>query len=134
MNLVRCEKGHFYDKDKNGDHCPYCAQMASAASSAPSPAPAAPAPGASAPAQTASAQSASASAALLLLRLLLLSPIQLLLQQLPHRTRRQGLQFLLLNPSSLSPLRGLPLLSHPALPLRYRQQRRRPDRRLPQIA
>ena len=63
MNLVRCEKGHFYDKDKNGDHCPYCAQMASAASSAPSPAPAAPAPGASAPAQTASAQSASASAA-----------------------------------------------------------------------
>ena len=41
MNLVRCEKGHFYDKDKNGDHCPYCAQMASAASSAPAPAPAA---------------------------------------------------------------------------------------------
>ena len=63
MNLVRCEKGHFYDRDKNGDHCPYCAQMASAASSAPSPAPAAPAPGASAPAPTASAQSASASAA-----------------------------------------------------------------------
>lgn len=63
MNLVRCEKGHFYDKDKNGDHCPYCAQMASAASSAPAPAPAAPAPGASAPAPTASAQSASASAA-----------------------------------------------------------------------
>ena len=60
MNLVRCEKGHFYDKDKNGDHCPYCAQMASAASSAPSPAPAAPAPGASAPAQTSSAQSSSA--------------------------------------------------------------------------
>ena len=63
MNLVRCEKGHFYDKDKNGDHCPYCAQMASAASSAPSPAPAAPAPGASAPAQTASVPAASASAA-----------------------------------------------------------------------
>ena len=60
MNLVRCEKGHFYDKDKNGDHCPYCAQMASAASSAPSPAPAAPAPGASAPAQTSSAPAASA--------------------------------------------------------------------------
>ena len=60
MNLVRCEKGHFYDKDKNGDHCPYCAQMASAASSAPAPAPAAPAPGASAPAPASSAPAASA--------------------------------------------------------------------------
>ena len=106
MNLVRCEKGHFYDKDKNG-RLPRRAR---------------PLP-----------------LRLLLFRLLLpglvlLSPIQLLLLQLPHRTRRQGLQFLLLNPSSLSPLRGLPLLSHPALPLRYRQQRRRPDRRLPQTA
>ena len=64
MNLVRCEKGHFYDKDKKQ----------------------------------------------------FLRPL------------------LLLSPSSPSPLRGLPLLSHPALPLRYRQQRRRPDRQLPQTA
>lgn len=27
MNLVRCEKGHFYDKDASGEQCPYCAQM-----------------------------------------------------------------------------------------------------------
>lgn len=27
MNLVRCEKGHFYDKDASGEKCPYCAQM-----------------------------------------------------------------------------------------------------------
>ncbi len=27
MNLVRCENGHFYDKDKNSGGCPYCAQI-----------------------------------------------------------------------------------------------------------
>lgn len=27
MNLVRCENGHFYDKDANRDGCPYCAQL-----------------------------------------------------------------------------------------------------------
>lgn len=27
MNLVRCEKGHFYDKDASGEQCPYCAQV-----------------------------------------------------------------------------------------------------------
>lgn len=27
MNLVRCDKGHFYDKDSSGEQCPYCAQM-----------------------------------------------------------------------------------------------------------
>lgn len=28
MNLVRCSNNHFYDKDKHGDNCPYCAQLA----------------------------------------------------------------------------------------------------------
>lgn len=28
MNLVRCSNSHFYDKDKHGDNCPYCAQLA----------------------------------------------------------------------------------------------------------
>lgn len=27
MNLVRCDKGHFYDKDTNPKGCPYCVQM-----------------------------------------------------------------------------------------------------------
>ena len=27
MNLVRCEKGHFYDMDSNKDGCPYCVQL-----------------------------------------------------------------------------------------------------------
>ena len=51
MNLVRCEKGHFYDKDANGDACPYCAQLngTPAAPPAPAPAPAQPAPAAPAP-------------------------------------------------------------------------------------
>lgn len=31
MNLARCEKGHFYDQDKHGVLCPYCAQMAKSA-------------------------------------------------------------------------------------------------------
>lgn len=36
MNLVRCEKGHFYDEDACGDQCPYCAQLnAQAAPAAP---------------------------------------------------------------------------------------------------
>ena len=35
MNLVRCEKGHFYDKDKHGDSCPYCAQIAAAKTAQP---------------------------------------------------------------------------------------------------
>lgn len=49
MKLVRCEKGHFYDSDKNGSHCPYCAQIerqnAAVPASQPAPVPqAAPAP------------------------------------------------------------------------------------------
>lgn len=35
MNLVRCEKGHFYDKDKHGASCPYCAQVAAAKTAQP---------------------------------------------------------------------------------------------------
>ncbi|MCD7867742.1 MAG: FHA domain-containing protein [Clostridiales bacterium] len=30
MNLIRCAKGHYYDQDKNGSNCPYCAQAAAA--------------------------------------------------------------------------------------------------------
>lgn len=45
MTLVRCDKGHFYDKDVNGDQCPYCAQLEkpapSAAPETPQPQPAA---------------------------------------------------------------------------------------------
>lgn len=51
MNLVRCDKGHFYDKDKNGDHCPYCAQMSSSAQTAAASAPQPAAPRQSAPAR-----------------------------------------------------------------------------------
>lgn len=38
MNLVRCEKGHFYDKDASGEQCPYCAQMNQNKPAAPQPA------------------------------------------------------------------------------------------------
>lgn len=38
MNLVRCEKGHFYDKDASGEQCPYCAQMNQPAPAAAQPA------------------------------------------------------------------------------------------------
>ena len=60
MNLVRCEKGHFYDRDKNGDRCPYCEQMAHPQSVQPAPQPAAepaakPAPEPAAPAAFAQA-------------------------------------------------------------------------------
>ena len=45
MTLVRCDKGHFYDKDVNGEQCPYCAQLEkpapSAAPETPQPQPAA---------------------------------------------------------------------------------------------
>ncbi len=40
MNLVRCKNGHFYDSDKSGGQCPYCAQLNSAPGPADQPAPA----------------------------------------------------------------------------------------------
>lgn len=39
MNLVRCEKGHFYDKDASGEQCPYCTQMNQPKPAAPQAAP-----------------------------------------------------------------------------------------------
>ncbi|MCD7856608.1 MAG: FHA domain-containing protein [Clostridiales bacterium] len=37
MNLIRCTKGHYYDQDKNGANCPYCAQIAAKNQSAAAP-------------------------------------------------------------------------------------------------
>ncbi len=61
MNLIRCAKGHYYDQDKNGANCPYCAQIAaqSKPAAAPAAAPAQPKP-APEPPQTPKAQPAPA--------------------------------------------------------------------------